>query len=589
MSGEFHTFEGIARLLKLLSPIVEHEAPGLLRDFGDVLGRFMPNLEHASAGRNVRQAETVIFAITRRISRESHHSAIEIHRLARYILEAHRRCPSLRSGLTVVIPDVERWDRPSLRCLHRVARLALPEDRVTVVALRAEWRGHAKVGTQDDALAVLSRLESARASFFRRLKEHADFRYVEVTLPRSDTRTEEVDVHGRRRFHDLLLEVGMALTYQNYERVHVLCARLLTRAMNAEERAEAHRLIAIADAQLGAFTDASSQLEVAIGLTREATYAAHLHYLLGLVATKRFYDLDAAGGHYQRGLAVLATHDPDEPQARVERAWLLNGVALVATMRAKEASGVDEQRDLLRRSTALEMEAYELVRGESSPAASYLRHNLLANITFLLEIGDRFETAVEFWRRAFEQYLAADSPGFELAFQSRLGFLLLKAGRSAEAIDAWEAAVQRCRDLGDPFYRERICLALGQAALERGLCGRAADAFIEGQAVAASVRDADAFWQHSLGLMHTAAASGDVPLFEAALAATSALASVRSITSAIREHAVSGDLHAALADTHADLIAPATKMSAYVPDVDLEGAPAKDLNRYLVASADDRR
>src|SRR5439155_12135650 len=101
----------------------------------------------------------------------------------------------------------------------------------------------------------------------------------------------------------------------------------LDRAGDAEQEAQTRRLLGIAHAQLDDFSAAGRELERAAELTDNCAFAAHLHYLQGLIDSKRSYDLDAADAHYARGLAVLdaagegASATSEWVDRRVDRAW----------------------------------------------------------------------------------------------------------------------------------------------------------------------------------------------------------------------------------------------------------------------------
>jgi hypothetical protein len=572
----FETFAGARALLSWLRPVLDREAPELVAEARDQLGWL---LEHdAGDGAEMqRVAETIVFAITRRISRESHHSSIEIDALARLLLDAAQRCPSLQPGLALIIKDVEHWDRPSLRCLHRVLRLATAADRLVIITAAGDWQ---VAGEHPDSFQGW--VTRARSRFFAGLAAHSDFSVHRVGSDTSEPPHWSLG-SASTQDSDLLIETGAALGYQNYERVYLLCDALLERATNDEQRAQANRLIGVAHAQTGEIAASEEQMVLALEQSSDPPFRAHLEYLIGLLSTKRLYDLDAAADHYRRGERILDAWGVTSDEERVERAWLWNGEALVYTLQAKELSSGAEREALYRESFRLELKAYELVRGMKTPAASYLRHNLLANITFLLEISRRFAEAVEFWSRAFERYLAADSRVFAAAFDARLGVLLFKEGRGDEALDVLERAHALCHAEGDLFYEERACLALGYVAFHSGAHERALAAFSAGARLAIRLRDETAYQAHLAGVLWSLAAGGDVETFEQAVTGAARGGHAGPwLETLVTEIKAGHDPSAALKRAEVTIPPPSPKMPSYIPSIDLEGAPARDLNRYLV-------
>lgn len=586
----FRSFAGIHALVESVLPAVREEAPALARAYADDLEWLASKLSSrpepdADEGPDRGEAtsddipNSIIFAVVRRVSRESHHSAISIDRLARFFLEAHRECLSLRAPRVYVVGDLESWDRPSLRCLHRLTELSTPEDTFEFVVSTLPLSVAEEPG--DDLQA---RVTWARSRFLSRLfsAPYARFLRPPSSQPAQVQWTQPA-VTGSS--HALFLEVGSALSYQNYERVYLLCAELYARAASEEDEAQATRLVGLAHAQLGDLPAAEKALADAARLTASPTFQAHLEYLLGLLSTKRHYDLDAALAHYDRGLDALERDGADPSEVAVERAWLWNGQALAHTLRAKQLGPSDERDELLRTSLQLELRAYDLVKDLRTPAGSYLRHNLLANITFLLEISKRYEQAIEFWTRAFERYLAADSPAFRIAFDGRMGLLLARLGRFDEAIARLEEGLAACRRTGDPFYEERVCLALGFVSYLGEDYDRAREAFEEGTRLAVRLRDPKAVEEDVSGLLLTLARAGADDALREVVAWACATPPIRELGERARAALVDGeDPGSALSAAEIGLPTPSPKLPSYIPQIDLEGTPARDLNRYLVSA-----
>jgi tetratricopeptide (TPR) repeat protein len=576
----FVSMDGIAQVRAALLPVVEREAPELLTDEW-LAAALSTGPRRARLVGMSYLAEAVTFAVTRRISRESHQAALIIDRVARTLLQVRRRCPTFAGGLALVIQDLHAWDRPSLRCLYRFVLLAEPADRLSVVAFGAR-PAPATSGAGDDPRV---RIDPARTRFLDRLAATGVVRSLALSAlgagpvpPGPDA--EEVP----EDYRDLLLVLGDALVFQNYERVYHLARYALERAADAEQEAQARRLIAIADAQLDDFEAAAEGLRRAAELTADPAFAAHLHYLQGLIATKRQYNLDAADDYYARGLAVLGEpRDDEDVERRVERAWLHNGQALVKTLRAKALPDPAAREPLMAAAFDLELRAFALVRGVPGAAPAYLRHNLMANLTFLLEISRRFDDAVRFWSRAFEAYLASDSREFQVAFDARLGLLLFKAGQREQGIELLEKARAVCQETRDGFGEEELCLKLGYAYGATGDHERAYHAYRDGLRIAHGLREADICLDALAGMAWSLADLADAEGLAAlraaiveALPATALADQLRTLPPA------PADLPASLAEAGVRRPMPSPKLRAYIPGVDLEGTPSQDLNRYLV-------
>ena len=601
----FRTLDGIAAVFAAVLPVVEREAPELL-EAGAAPGSFLLDPYRVKEIGVSHIGESVTFAVTRRISRESHDAALVVDRIARSLLEIQRRCPTFREGLALFVPSLERWDRPSLRCLYRAVLLTEAGDRLAVVATattlpdaaRPDAAPAAGAGPAGGAApaagaavppgpAPLERIAWARARFFHRLGETGVVRILPgAGAPLPSQGWGRPPVPGS--FPDLLLAMGDALVFQNYERVYHLGDEALRRARDPEEAAQAHRLLGIAHAQLEDFDGAVDEIDRAAGLTARPAFGAHLAYLAGLIQTKRRYDPAGAMRRYGEGLALLGgaaggAAGADPVEERVERAWLLNGRALALTLQAKACEDAADRERLMSQSFALELEAFELVKETGGAASSYLRHNLLANLTFLLEISGRFKEAVRFWRRAFERYLATDSQSFKSVFAGRLGQLLFKSGERAEGTAVLEEARDLCRRVGDPFHEEEVCIALGYCYSAMGDLERAHAAYRSAFDIARRLRDLDICDASLSGMLWCLATAGAAAELEALREAV--VAAVPGTPLAERLAAAPpGDPLQALRACGVERPLPSPKLRAYIPSVDLEGTPRQDLNRYLVWS-----
>ncbi|MFF4059139.1 hypothetical protein ACFYZ8_20115 [Streptomyces sp. NPDC001668] len=581
----YATFGALDRALEKVLPVARREAPELVAQYARTLVLFTDPAERTALGRLVPLAESAALGTTRRISRESHDSAKIIDAVARFLALLPGRTAAFRRGLVLVVPGLDAWDRPSLRVLYRASLLARPEAPLTVVGL-CPPRLTRETG---QPTTLRQRMDALRRRFLSGLAERDGVHTVDLDTPHAPSFPHDlVDVThalpgpgtATDRGDALLRAMGEALSFQNFERV-LLISESSRRLVDGELAVQLDRLSAIADAQSGDLETAKARLTAAQNSSRDPIAVAHLHYLIGLLLTKRAYDLDAAMRQYAKGRAVISDLYENTPQARVEYAWLLNGEALISAMRARSA-GHPEERDALHEEAFRKaFQAFRLVRGTSGLSAFYLRHNLAANLTFLLEITSRVKEARTFWERAMESPSENEKKAFTLPYRMRTGLLLHKEGDTDGALVALEEALEVAREIEDPFYEERVLAALGHVAATTGHLERAAAAYTDGLAVAAHLRDVGAQEVHAAGLLWVAARA-DLGIDG------SWIHSVHAWPTTARERLAGaladGSLAAVLDELGLRPQVPGPKLPPYIPGVDLEGAPKKDINRLLVGA-----
>jgi hypothetical protein len=269
---------------------------------------------------------------------------------------------------------------------------------------------------------------------------------------------------------------------------------------------------------------------------------------------------------------------PETADTALEHGWLLNGKALAVAMSARSASGPGERRRRFDEAFGLCFEALALVRELPGEHADYLRFNLQANLTFLLEITHRPALAAKFWRGAFGRFAALDSPAFAVPYHARLGQLLGQAG-DADADDHFVRALAAARVLSDRFYAERIAFARAYAAFAVGRWTDAVDCYLEGAGLAAELCDESAYRAHVIGAVAALVTAGRIDaaaaLAPAAGLAPETVADLRAATDATQAGTVLRRYGVAPAR-------PSPKLPPYIASVDLEGAGAEVVNRVLL-------
>lgn len=566
------TYAGIRGLLEQLIPIVRKEQPQLIDEYRAVLEYVCPT----AMGRleplpSPLSAHAVTFAIIRRISRESLHIASHIDGTARFILRARRQCPSLSADLwCLLVHRFDLWDRPSLRILYRLHLLSTPQDALRLIGLcRGNPVAEVRVSAEEE---IRVRLALARRRLFGRLQ--MDLNPFIVAIGQCQEQQLPMPLSSMGKDEDYVLRVGENLVEQNYDQAYLLAEGGLHFKEDREIHADLHRLIGLVDANVGEHVAARQSIQKAITLAPSAELRAHLHYLIGLLYVKRDYDFDLADQHFQEGLKILDTSAEKGSSSDFERAWLINGRALVHSLRAKSLPQ-EEQKPVLEAIIREEMSAFRLAGKGKEPHLVYLRYNLLANIAFLLEIVRDYSEAIRFWERAFGLYLGKGTGHrFEPVYLYRIGILLWKSGNAAESIPRLQRARESARTLDDRFLEERILYGLSYILLQEGRWKEALEHFRSGLQLAWDLRELGACASHSSGLYQAAKKLKDE---------TSAEEAYR-ITQSLNESSPASDM----LDVDQPLPPPSPKLPAYLPSIDLEPSPDIDLNRYLVSQNETR-
>jgi tetratricopeptide (TPR) repeat protein len=580
----FDNMAGFDALLAVLLPVVRETAPHLLTEHARTLDLIVAP-EKQGFRRLVPISEAAALGTTRRISRESHAAALWLDAAARFLAAAAAALSGPGTpGLVLDIEAIDLWDRPSLRILHRavvhgdsqegplwcVGRLRHYQPAPLADGALASVDGEAAVACLRSAF--LAGLTARRVVSLHDGVEPASWPAYDVRPAVAAAR-----VHGQA---ELLKLIGDALALQNFERVELLIAAARPDS-DDETRGHLLRLSAISRAQVGEIDAASARLEESLAVATRAEDAAHLCYLRGLIATKRRYNLDAAVAAYQEAQDLLVKQESLTADGLVESAWAHNGLALAEVIRARESATEAEREACYARAFEHEFTAFRMVRDVPGPSAFYLRYNLGYNLSFLLEITGRYQEAQAFLTSVSAVLLQASRPDFGALYKYTIGLLQGKAGDGDAAAKTLAEAVSLADSLRDPFYIERLYAALAYVENHQGAHERAASHFREGASIARWLRDEDAYRQHLAGLLWSIAL-GRLPYpADVASAARTWYPEVADVFAATDDP----DRRCqALTAADAVISVPSAKLPSYIPSVDLEGTPGRDLNRYLTGA-----
>lgn len=583
----FYRFRSFEKLCySLLERISKEKRLPIIKRYEKYIGSTFSDLFGKKRTKSSSVGESIVSAVVRRISRESHHYALFIDKAARFMIELVNELSSSKYlQMYIVLNDFNNWDRPSLRIVNRfnVLNESYP---VTWIALDNEIEDN--LFTNNPML--YKRLQYVRRQFFSQFlriqPKVTDGLYnpqgqanVVVKYPIKKLSLE------KKFLRDSMRNAAEELAFQNYERVYVILEPLFRNLIDNELQAQVYRLVALTDASRGDYSLAYKLLSKAYRTTKLETYKAHIKYLQGLIHTKRYYDLKAAGQDYEMGMNHLGKATHKNHQFLLEKAWLLNGQALVHSLRAKSLSKKAASREL-EKGLSLEIQAFNIAKGKRGPDFAYLRYNLLANITFLLEITKQYDKAIEFWTKSFEQYLISKDPSFEIAYYTRLGLLEFKEGLVKNSIEKLKKALKSSVSIQDPFYEERVLYAIAFIQLHEKQFSESLFYFKKGLTITKDLREMSSFYMHLHGVLWNAAYLNDNKLFWDIIDfGLKFLVDEhhKTLLNSLKKNIKDKNLINILKNNDMELPLPSPKLPSYIPSIDLEGTPSQDINRYLLS------
>ncbi|HLA10553.1 MAG TPA: hypothetical protein VJ023_08145 [Pyrinomonadaceae bacterium] len=553
------SFASLKSILEQLKPLAQsihlkdiHKVEGYLREA-------CPDADRNGGAQTHGQllADSVAFAIMRRISRESFYTARVIEVAARTI---NAILSSLAGCQQVHVNHLDQLDRPTLKVLARAMLLLKASDSFA-------WVWHS---TCDPLQATPLETENiylrSRLQLLRQL--------VGILSPTLVMQPVVAPLFPLSAIplKTTTFDIAAALVVQNYDACFLWCDSLA--AGSDAEAAEGHRLRALAAVNVDQHDAALYSLNLAEQLSASVVRQAHLSYLQGLIETKRRYDLSSSTSHYTRGLGLLDSCNKTKGEdPRLERAWLMNGLALNEAVLWRRYASKQEH---YARAFALEREAFALVRSGDSPARTYLRFNLLANSAFLLEMAGNYDVAIRTLVRAFDFNLD-ETLDRKQVWRSTLGYrvgvLHYSAGSNDEALRLLSDAAES--DLGDENWptQERVLRALGAVLLHNSHYSRAADTFASGLRLCRAGRSAQGTIEHARNLIICLIRDGQKrragELCEELLSEEGLEIIPRELFAQSRS----------FEDLHPSPLSP--KLPAYFPELDLEGIPSIDLNLFL--------
>jgi tetratricopeptide (TPR) repeat protein len=549
------SFSSFRRIIDQLANIATQEQVQQLEMIKQYLGEVVPELnEHNEDSHGRLLADSVAFAIMRRISRESFYTARIIEVGARTI----NAIVSENKFRWVHVFDIDRLDRPTLKVLAR-AMLLLSHNAGFA------WVWHSESDPTDANESANIILTSRK-----QLLQQLTFMLSPTLIKHENVKRlklPNIDCHPRSAY-----DIATALVLQNYDACF-LWSDSLVESGDGVLASEGNRLRALAAVNIGAYDRALRWLNQADNESCGPGRKAHLCYLQGLIETKRMYDLSGSTSCYRRGLAFLDNCSNGDDDIDLERAWLLNGFALNEAILWRR-NPADQARHT--KSFALEREAFELVQDGDTPARNYLRFNLLANSAFLLEMKGAYETAIDVFLKTFDfmsQAPQTKRPRWRSTLGYRIGVLHYKAGQLEKALEILQKAAEEGDDIANWPSQERIFRGVGTVLLELGRFSEAANIFSAGLKMCRTARSRQGTFEHARGLICSLLQQDKRA---AAAELNEEMETVESVSLLENGYKTS--------TLRADYFRPSPlspKLPAYFPDLDLEGMPVVDLNRFL--------
>jgi tetratricopeptide (TPR) repeat protein len=469
------------------------------------LASLSARIERLRSGEQALAAQTTLnsaalesrgaLAALRRVTRESAEIAIVIDRVARVLAQVLAR-PAVRR---VVVLGADEIDRPSIKALARACLLAEPE-RAPV------WEWCVSVAPDEprdpNAASDLGQLASdLRAELLGTILDA-------LRLTRR-AGTPRVSKSNAPRFQDM--QVGTAcswLTTQNYD----AAVSWAVEALKSERNVDALRVLAVAATNTGRHDLSIQTFREAYQVATKPTMRAHLCAMQALVIAKRKLDLVQSQHWYDQGIAELVRSAPgDEGDPAIEEAWIYNGLALNTLLEARISgrpigTAFEATFGLLRR-------AFGLVQDGRGSDYTYLRFNLLGNMSAFMSLQGEHRIALDLFERAFDSSLTeglADALEWQAVLTTRRAGLFVSAGETEAALGLYRDAVDILVETDRPVCAEQLRRSVGILTLRLGRPGDAEVIFRQGLTEALQSRSLVGAKVHAAGLIYALVRQGRV-------------------------------------------------------------------------------
>jgi hypothetical protein len=514
-------------------------------------------------------SDSVLYSIIRRISRESTKTINMVDAFTQELKKIFSEYYKNEKHLVLHIQNSEWLDRPTLRILYHLSKI-IPGNQFSQIW---DFSGRINCEYSDNFPYndIINNLKKARSEIFRKIS-------VDLNVKIINESNKEINwdkMKFKKMSDNLLGNAALALVTLNYEYGYLACIE----SMSVEDKDyhEVYRILGLIHVNLNFPKLAYQSFLKAIKLTNDISKKAHLEYLCGLLATKRFYDPSLAEYHYKNGLEYLEDQEEDS-STRLEKAWLFNGMSFLDATKGMKKPKEDRKiffENTLRR----EIEALEIIKNDKTKGSLYLKFNLYSNIAFLLEIKKDYNYALQFWENMFAKYSYVEKNGETKAdalYLYRTGMLTWRKGELPLALIYLESSSQEAKIANQRIFLQLIKYSIGYIQLQNNQDQQAMLSFKEGLEIAKSLNDLELIQQLSLGYLQASINSGD---FERSL---NNLKDWFIEDNYKVEYLYKSDLEVLNFVSKEELSPPKTKLPSYYPLFDLEARPKVDMNSYLI-------
>lgn len=478
-------------------------------------------------------------AIMLRLSRHHIKKAKMIDNISRFFNELFAYCMDKHILSEINFIKSELIDRPSLMIINRSIQLLEQNS----IGIKFNFSFSKQVLGKNNHEGIVK----IRTQLFEKLSKTINF---VSAFPDNLSELTDKDFNLKEEQYSKKI-LDAAIIEQNFELAYFIVNKSLNSDKNNKIISDqlAYRNLGVIEANIGDFERAIKYFDYAIGVSENIIEYSRNSYIKGLCLIKRLKKVEDGIEILEKALEKLCiNYKENDFKYKHERAWLINGICLGKTILANKLKG-KERETTLYELIKEEMKAYKMLQNESSFYLVYLKFNLLANIAFLLEILEEYQTAIQFWEKAFAPILANDAQNREgeKSVTYRLGILNIKLGNYEQAEFLLERSLLLARNENNKFHINVILYSLIYVKLLNNRSKNIIDSIIEGKSISIDLNDKKMSEN-----------------FESSIDCYNGNISI------------------------SELMIPDVKLISYIPQIDLAFVPEIDLNKHLTTNVKEK-
>ena len=538
------SIEVMSKLVNQLKQIPGHS--GLLRHMESLVERLYAAQDGLDTPAEFEAAVVEnmdALAALRRISREGASGSALVDQSAR----AANRALDALGYRTVLVINAELIDRPSLRFLARGCLLSPPD------SMNWLWVNN-PLPEPSDPVSLEQIIEDLPLT-----SRHSILRTIKAILKPQAAVLVQSTLHQSHRMHIDQRDIGRAtkfLTNLNYD----ACA-LWAAARAGDFSPDYCRFTALLLSNLGLHKAATELLERGCTASSHPSLRAQFWFMSGLIWSKRLNHIERANACFERAEAELERADPDDPgDPALEWAWVQNGRAMTTILAARRER--IPVRQVFPVAYGHLKNAFDRVRHGRTPNRSYLRFNLVGNMSTLMEISGN-DRAVSYLAQASNELIAGGSGSDWLAHLKCLkAARMARLGNVRGAASIFAETRLYTQKADQPIFAEILGRSLATARFKAGDIDAAGELFEECLVESRVLRSRTGVEVHATGIAVCHLLRGDK---RAAQAVLEDMASEEDVWCLSKSCLEAGDLSQLKIKENF----PTLPMS--IPEVDLEG------------------